>query len=583
MPTNYLAGLINPLDAISAGRKYVQEGDDYSRKLLEYATQQQAGQQYASGNRSGAAQTLASGGNIAGAQQIEQGEAARLKAQHDYLRQASPLLEAALTKDGPQGLARAWQMVSPELRQAGTTDQEIAQIGQRLQSDPQGALAYIKTIAGTDLQFTANGGVYDKNANQWLVQPEKYMTVPAGADIAKIGLGGTATNVPVTNQPPQTSGAAASSPAPAGGMAAPVATPTPQPSAPAPSPTNRPMPVAPTNQHAPLPAPGPSDAYLAQPRPEGNMAAGTLTPELAPSAQTASPNVQIVASGRPKPSFRPATAEDKARYPGMDGFSADGTPHYPPASATGSPIDSKTLDYLAQRYLAGDVTAVQQLGRSGTNKLAVIRRAQEMSAALQGTPAGDAAQAALRAANSAALRQNTTMGANVAQAEKTALRNADLVLSLAPRGVGPTKTPIIDSWIQAGRRGTGDPDVAAYNVAVRTFANEYARVMSGGTGSQQLSDASRREIDDLLSNDQTLEQVRSSIAVMKQDMENRQAGIHEEHDALVDALSMSPGSQQTSQTSQPAQAGDVRPGPNGTRWRFKGGNVRDRNNWEAVQ
>jgi hypothetical protein len=87
----------------------------------------------------------------------------------------------------------------------------------------------------------------------------------------------------------------------------------------------------------------------------------------------------------------------------------------------------------------------------------------------------------------AELAKIAQMKATVQTAENTAIRNATQVLSLLG-SAGSTGSPIFNSWQQAGRRATGDPKVAAFDVAVKTLATEYARVMSGGN-SAVLSDS----------------------------------------------------------------------------------------------
>ena len=132
-------------------------------------------------------------------------------------------------------------------------------------------------------------------------------------------------------------------------------------------------------------------------------------------------------------------------------------------------------------------------------------------------------------ADSAALSQLKKTRANVGNFEGTATKESDLVLSLAPKGEAG-KSPVINRWVQAGRRGVaGDPDVAAFDAAVTSFKNEYARIMSspGGTGGVT-SDAARLEADALINDTQSPAQINAVIKTMRQGMKNRIDSIDQE-------------------------------------------------------
>lgn len=103
--------------------------------------------------------------------------------------------------------------------------------------------------------------------------------------------------------------------------------------------------------------------------------------------------------------------------------------------------------------------------------------------------------------------------------EDTAIKNGDLALSLAPKGGAQGSVPVINRWIQAGRKKiAGDPDVASFDVALGTFADEYAKVVAGQNGS---TDSVRNEAYSRINNAMTQDQLRSVLATMKQEMANR--------------------------------------------------------------
>jgi hypothetical protein len=141
----------------------------------------------------------------------------------------------------------------------------------------------------------------------------------------------------------------------------------------------------------------------------------------------------------------------------------------------------------------------------------------------QGLTASDIASGkAEYKANSAALGQVSKMRNQVQSYEQTVQKNMDLLEGLVAKGA-KTGAPIINRWIQAGRAAiNGDPDVTAYNTAIQTVVNEYAKVMAGGTGSSAASsDSARAEAAKLLSNAQTPDQVKAAISTMRKEMANR--------------------------------------------------------------
>ena len=136
-----------------------------------------------------------------------------------------------------------------------------------------------------------------------------------------------------------------------------------------------------------------------------------------------------------------------------------------------------------------------------------------------------------------ALNKIATTRAQVEQFEGTALKEADLALSLAKKGEG-TGLPAFNKWLQAGRTATGDPDVTSFNSAIVSFKNEYARIMSsGGAGTgAATSDSARHEADGLVNSAMSPAQLEQTIATMKQSMSNRKAALDETYQTLKASL-----------------------------------------------
>lgn len=88
------------------------------------------------------------------------------------------------------------------------------------------------------------------------------------------------------------------------------------------------------------------------------------------------------------------------------------------------------------------------------------------------------------------------------------------ITSLMNKGAGTSMGPVVNRWLQAGKKATGDKDVAAFNTAVETAANEYAKLITGSTAA---TDASRAEASTMLDKFQSPEALMAQIHVIQKD------------------------------------------------------------------
>lgn len=215
----------------------------------------------------------------------------------------------------------------------------------------------------------------------------------------------------------------------------------------------------------------------------------------------------------------------------------------PKIVAMGAAVDGQAAnpdDADTAKFIGGQVALGQPMPPLGMGKeAAAMRRAILGEATKQwkamGISPGEAnVIAAQNKSGLQELAKIAQMKATVQTAENTASANASQVLTLLG-SAGSTGSPIFNAWQQAGRRATGSGKVAAFDVAVKTLATEYARVMSGGN-STQLSDSARHEADALIHTNMTPDQFRSAINQMKIDMANRSAGIENERQATLQQI-----------------------------------------------
>jgi hypothetical protein len=259
-----------------------------------------------------------------------------------------------------------------------------------------------------------------------------------------------------------------------------------------------------------------------------------------------------------------------------------------PGAGDGTPIRGAGLPHDAgdddtAKFIGGQVALGQPMPPLGMGKeAAAMRRAILAEATKQwkamGISPGEAnVIAAQNKSGLAELARIASIKANVLTAENTANSNATQVLSLLGNA-GTTGSPIFNSWQQAGRRATGDSKVSAFDVAVKTLATEYARVMTGG-GNSPLSDSARHEADSLIHTSMTPDQFRAAIRQMKIDMQNRSKGIEQERQATLDQIRTGGrGSSQSPASPAPPAIGEVRRG-----YRYKGGPAGSQSSWEKVQ
>lgn len=111
--------------------------------------------------------------------------------------------------------------------------------------------------------------------------------------------------------------------------------------------------------------------------------------------------------------------------------------------------------------------------------------------------------------------------------ENSAAKQADITLGLS-NAVDRGGVPLFNKWILAGRQGTGDVEVAKFNNAVNTLAEEYARVMGGGNS--QATDSTRELAHTMLNSSMTQEQFNGVVALMKQEMATRKNALTESVD-----------------------------------------------------
>lgn len=180
--------------------------------------------------------------------------------------------------------------------------------------------------------------------------------------------------------------------------------------------------------------------------------------------------------------------------------------------------DDKTLNFMADQYLSGDTTVFSNLGwgKSAVALKAALWNKIQDKAQAAGMSGADLSQTKAAYAGSKAYATSAgRRAAAVAIAADAANQMSTLALDLSNK-VGRGRFLALNSAELAAKRQAGDPDVAAFDTAVNSFVQAYARAISpSGVG----TDSQRQHARDLLSTAQSPDAFKAAIDTMQKEMQ----------------------------------------------------------------
>lgn len=184
-------------------------------------------------------------------------------------------------------------------------------------------------------------------------------------------------------------------------------------------------------------------------------------------------------------------------------------------AATGTPgLTGAALDKQAEYY--HDTKIIPSLYRDTADRLAIINREAELY------PEGGKGQFAHVSgmkADAAALTMVTKQKESAEAYERSAGNELDLAVSLIPHTPEPLNMQLLTRWARTGETQFGDVHVPQFQAALISGLTEYAKVLSGGTGSVAASsDSARQEALSLIPPGATSEQIPAIVGVLKQGM-----------------------------------------------------------------
>jgi hypothetical protein len=192
---------------------------------------------------------------------------------------------------------------------------------------------------------------------------------------------------------------------------------------------------------------------------------------------------------------------------------------------TENKLDDITATSIAKDMAEGRLSPSQFSSTLGGGAMGAFNKAIVVKALQKNFPGTDLAKLEQQYAGgkSGATRlggQEALVGAF----EKAATANLDMALKLSDT-VDRTGSPVVNKWLLAGKKTiAGNPEVAAFDAAIRVGINEVAKITSSATGGQVTSDSARKEIEGMLNSAQTPQQIKAVISTLKQDMANRMMG-----------------------------------------------------------
>jgi hypothetical protein len=216
----------------------------------------------------------------------------------------------------------------------------------------------------------------------------------------------------------------------------------------------------------------------------------------------------------PKPKDAPAGYRYKA-----DGSTLEPIPGGP---ADDAGLDAPTVEFYAA--VSDDRNlAPMGMGKSATKTRQQIMKQAAKIAGADGLTGTDlAVQMAHYKAGVANISNLEKQLGTVSGNELTFAKNAQQVAELARKLPAQTGSRLLNTPIQTFLRQTNDPTVAALDVAIKTAANEYARlVTSSPSGAGTLSDSARMEYQGIIEGNFPLKQKLSALHQMSVDANNR--------------------------------------------------------------
>ena len=200
------------------------------------------------------------------------------------------------------------------------------------------------------------------------------------------------------------------------------------------------------------------------------------------------------------------------------------------------PMTQAEIDMLATRFnLTGTLPPLGNSRTTGFARNAILQRAAELSGGAGGV-GGQLANAAIVKGAQASVQSLAKQAASIDPFINTTQQEGMNALKLLHSG-GPQFIPSFNKYIQSGRKAGGSAEVVKFETFLLTLRNEYAKIMTGSTGSvAQTSVGHMAEIDAMLNGNMAPGQIEAIIPQMIYSANLRKQGIQDEMKAQEEYL-----------------------------------------------
>lgn len=223
--------------------------------------------------------------------------------------------------------------------------------------------------------------------------------------------------------------------------------------------------------------------------------------------------------------------------------------------ATTQQIKPESIDLGANLYLQTGQMPNFGLsgGAAGLLRTKIFNRAGEIAASNGDDAASITAKRAAITAGRSALTALDRQKNLTLSFEKTANKSLDLALQRSGE-VDRGGSTLLNRWMLYSQgQIKSSPEVLRFNNDVETAANEYAKVISGSSGGQAVTDAARAQTGKMLSAAYSQDAFTAIVGDMRKDMKFREEGFGEQRQELLDEIQGAgrPQARQTTTTPPP--------------------------------
>lgn len=200
------------------------------------------------------------------------------------------------------------------------------------------------------------------------------------------------------------------------------------------------------------------------------------------------------------------------------------------AGLQGAPLQDADAATMAEYVRVQGPSALSRYGLTPVQRQQVMSKVTSLNSG-EGISAREGATAPLDIkANQASLNKMVPQLDAITAYEKTMENIGGKLVDIA-KAVDSTGVPVIERWIRAGKKSVaGDPDVTEFNSRMNTFRTEAARVINNPNLTGVLSDSARHEVEDMIPNSATAEQIERGVKVLISEGVTRKQNLQEQID-----------------------------------------------------